>query len=166
MIRSRFSSFLCALLGTTVLLLSIGYRIPSTAQDSLSDPVVTPSLVMGEPSAKSLGDFRKAVISAAEAQFKAKEITRVQLITLRIATMHKATLERMHQACAEQVLADGAAASYGAIDWTKLAAFIKEMIPIILELIKLFAYQNYGSHNVCELTPTGYHYYSLYVLAA
>ena len=173
MIRSKFSSFLCALVGATSILLAAGYNIHSTAQDSLSDPVVTQSVVMGEPSAKSLGDFRKAVISAAEAQCKAKEITRVQLIMLRIATMNKATLERMHQACAEQVLADGAAQSYGAIDWTKLAAFIKEMIPIILELIKLFAENGYvwQTQHICYQNHSfplaiGYQWHSELHLAA
>jgi hypothetical protein len=95
--------------------------------------------VMGEPTAQSLGSFRKTLIASAEKSCKAGEMSRADLFRIRIGSMHKPTLEKMHQACAEQVLSDGQAASYGAIDWTKLAAFIKEMLPIILELIKLFA---------------------------
>lgn len=106
-------------------------------QDSLSDPA--PSVVMGEPSAKSLQEFRKVLLSTAESAVKAKELSRLDLFRLRIATMNKATLEKMHQACAEQVLVDGQATSYGAIDWTKLLAAFKEFLPILLELLKLFA---------------------------
>ena len=105
-------------------------------QDLVAD---SPAAVMGEPTAKSLASFRKALISQAEKACKAGELSRANLIRLRVATMFPGPLEKMHQACAEQVLADGQAASYGAIDWEKLAAFIKEMLPIILELIKLFA---------------------------
>lgn len=123
------------------LLLFAGLSVPSKGfgQDSLADVSVASSVVMGEPTAQSLQSFRKTLLASAEAAVKAKELSRLDLFRLRIATMNKATLEKMHQACAEQVLADGQAQSYGAIDWTKLIAFIKEMIPIILELIKLFA---------------------------
>jgi hypothetical protein len=106
-------------------------------QDSLSD--VKPSVVMGEPTSQSLTSFRKALIAAAEKSVKDKELSRLDLFRLRVATMNKATLEKMHQACAEQVLADGQAQSYGAIDWSKLLAAFKEFLPILLELIKLFA---------------------------
>jgi hypothetical protein len=105
-------------------------------QDLVGD---APVAVMGEPTAQSLGSFRKTLIASAEKSCKAGELSRADLFRIRIGSMHKPTLEKMHQACAEQVLSDGQAASYGAIDWTKLAAFIKEMLPIILELIKLFA---------------------------
>lgn len=108
-------------------------------QDSLSDAAVGSSVVMGEPSAKSLQEFRKTLLATAEAAVKAKELSRLDLFRLRIATMNKATLEKMHQACAEQVLVDGQATSYGAIDWTKLLTAFKEFLPILLELLKLFA---------------------------
>ena len=106
-------------------------------QDSLTE--VKPSVVMGEPSSQSLTSFRKSLIAAAEKAVKDKELSRLDLFRLRVATMNKATLEKMHQACAEQVLADGQAQSYGAIDWSKLLAAFKEFLPILLELIKLFA---------------------------
>lgn len=123
--------------------------LPQSRGDSLSD-VSAQSVVMGEPTAKSLGDFRKALIATAEKACKDKEITRGDLFRLRIASMHKPTLEKMHQSCAEQVLSDGQSQSYGAIDWSKLAAFIKEMIPIILELIKLFADNgHYQTQFIC-----------------
>lgn len=123
-----------------VLLFAVVFAQPkSFAQDSLSDGAVGSSVVMGEPSAKSLQEFRKTLLATAEKACKDKELSRLDLFRLRIATMNKATLEKMHQACAEQVLVDGQATSYGAIDWTKLLAVFKEFLPILLELLKLFA---------------------------
>ena len=122
-----------------VLFLAVSISAISYAQDSLSDPVVPAQAVMGEPSAKNLAEFRKAVIAQAELKFKAKEITRLQLMGLRIATTRRASLEQMHQVCAEQAIEEGAVGSYGALDWVKLTAFIKEMLPYLLEFIKLFA---------------------------
>lgn len=98
----------------------------------------SPVVQLGEPTQKSLASFRKSLIQSAEKSCKAGELSRADLFRIRIASMHKPTLEKMHQACAEQILSDGQAASYGAIDWEKLAAFLKEMLPIILELVKLF----------------------------
>jgi hypothetical protein len=106
------------------------------AQDLVADP---PVVQLGEPTAKSLAGFRKALISSAEKSCKAGELSRGDLFRIRIASMHKPTLEKMHQACAEQALSDGLAASYGALDWEKLLTLFKEWLPIILELIKLFA---------------------------
>jgi len=99
----------------------------------------SPVVQLGEPTAKSLASFRKTLIASAEKSCKAGELTRADLFRIRIASMHKPTLEKMHQACAEQALSDGMAASYGALDWEKLLAMFKAWLPIILELIKLFA---------------------------
>jgi hypothetical protein len=106
------------------------------SQDLTAEPI---AIQLGEPTSKSLVSFRKSLISSAEKSCKAGELSRADLFRIRIGSLHKPTLEKMHQACAEQILADGQAASYGAIDWEKLAAFLKEMLPIILELIKLFS---------------------------
>jgi hypothetical protein len=113
----------------------------SVAQDSLSDAdvVVTQTPVLGTPTAKSLTSFRTEVLAMASKQVKAGEISRVQMISLRFATMSPKVLEQMHQACAEQALADGAFQSYGAIDWTKLRELITEMLPVLLQLLKLFS---------------------------
>jgi hypothetical protein len=110
--------------------------IPSIAQEPKPADVV---VMLGEPSTQSLASFRKALLSSAEQAVKDKELSRLDLFRLRVATMNKNTLEKMHQACAEQVLSDGKAASYGAIDWSKLVTILKEVLPIILELIKLFS---------------------------
>ncbi len=119
-----------------VLVLAVAGCSNCFGQDLVAEPVV---VQMGEPTAKSLASFRKTLIASAEKSCKAGELSRADLFRIRIASMHKPTLEKMHQACAEQALSDGMAASYGAIDWEKMIALFKEWLPIILELIKLFA---------------------------
>ncbi len=132
-------SFRSYLFFSCLFLLTFVSQAKTYGQDSLSDPVVVSSVVMGEPTVQSLQSFRKSLLAAAEASVKAKELSRLDLFRLRIATMNKSTLEKMHQACAEQVLMDGQATSYGAIDWSKLLAAFREFLPILLELIKLFS---------------------------
>lgn len=134
-----FLSGICLLIGLVTQSVAI-------SQDSLSDTTASPSIVLGEPTEQSLAAFKTAILTQAREIANDKSLSikerveaRRNVLRLTLLTRNKATLEKMHQACAEQVLADGAAQSYGAIDWTKLAAFLKEMIPIILELIKLFA---------------------------
>lgn len=123
----------------------------AVSQDSLSDLNPIQSPVLGEPSAKSLADFRKSILEQAREIAKDPSLNliermqaRANIRRLTVLASNKVSLEKMHQVCAENALSDGIAQSYGAIDWTKLAAFLKEMIPIILELIKLFAYNAPG----------------------
>lgn len=123
-----FLSLVCLFAG----IFAVGTPVQSFAQDSAAIP-------LGEPSTKSLKEFRATILKAGEQALKAGELSRLDLMRLRLATMAPKVLEKMHQAAAEQVLSDGLCASYGAIDWTQLIAFIKEILPIILELIKLFS---------------------------
>lgn len=95
--------------------------------------------VSAEPTQENLFKFRRALLTAAEQSVKSGEITRVELFKLRIATANPAALKKIHQCCTEQVVADGKAKLLENIDWEKLLAFIKELLPIILELIKLLA---------------------------
>lgn len=107
------------------------------ADDSFVSAAVEP--VLGEPTPQNLSGFRKNLVKAAEQSFSDKEISRLDLFRIRVASMNPAVLRKMHQACAEQVLSEKKVASYGALDWDKLLAFIKEILPIILELIKMFS---------------------------
>lgn len=116
------------------------FAVNTPVQSFAQTPTVeSESIPMGEPSAKSLKEFRSTILKAGEQAVKAGELSRLDLMRLRLATMAPRVLEQIHQAAAEQVLSDGLSASYGAIDWTKLLAFVKELIPLILELIKLFS---------------------------
>ena len=42
------------------------------------------------------------------------------------------------EACADNLLKMNSAGAFGAIDWNALLAFIEKLIPLILQLIKLF----------------------------
>jgi hypothetical protein len=110
-----------------------------SAQESPLPNFTEPAVMLGEPTATSLVGFRKALISTAEQAVKSGEISRVELFKLRVATMNPKVLKQMHQACAEQVLSDGKAKSFSAIDWSKLIEIIKELLPVILQIISLFS---------------------------
>ena len=75
--------------------------------------------------------FRQNLIAAAEKAFEAKEISRAELFRLRFASLSPANLARLETAVREQAIADGH--SINAIDWVSL---IRELLPIILEIIK------------------------------
>lgn len=109
------------------------------AQETPLPSFSEPTVMLGEPTTTSLVSFRKALISTAEQAVKSGEISRVELFKLRVATMNQKVLKQMHQACAEQVLSDGKAKSFSAIDWSKLIEIIKELLPVILQIISLFS---------------------------
>ena len=127
---------------------------------------------MGEPTSKSLKEFRAALLKSGEQAVKSGELSRLDLMRLRLATMSPKMLATAHQFAAEQCLSDGLCASYGAINWDQLLAFIKELIPLILELIKLFSYAPQRSqflvYSGYESTPiaVGYHWSNDLTLAA
>jgi hypothetical protein len=134
--------------------LAEGVAWPEPGDDAVSRPVF--SVVMGEPSAKSLDVFKKVVIQTAERDFANKEIGRLELMRIKMAARNPARLKQMHQECAEQVLIEGKATSYGAIDWEKLSVFIKEILPIILEFIKFFSWMpdpNFSPFMAFTLDP-------------
>lgn len=118
---------------------------PIVVVDSTSPP-------MGEPSAKSLKEFRAAMLKVVDESVRAGELPRRASVGLRIRfTLFPEQLKAVHQAAAEQCLADGLCASYGAIDWSQLLAFLKEFIPILMEIIKMFAMQNrVHSEYLCD----------------
>jgi hypothetical protein len=75
--------------------------------------------------------FRQNLIAAAEKAFEAKEISRAELFRLRFSSLSPANLARLETAVREQAVSDGY--SPNAIDWV---ALIRELLPIILEIIK------------------------------
>ena len=85
--------------------------------------------------------FRKHLLEAAEAAVADGTISRSDMIRLRFATLMPRVCDRLEQAAAEQLAHDKgcSVASMGAIDWASLLAFIKEIMPIILQLIALFS---------------------------
>jgi hypothetical protein len=76
---------------------------------------------------------RKELIAASESAFTDGEITRAELFKIRIASLNPIVMKRIETAANEQAMFEGNAAS---VDWVKL---FKELLPIILQLIALFA---------------------------
>ena len=102
-------------------------------------PTVSESAFLADPPASKLSAFRKVLISEAEKSCKAGEISRMELFKLRIATLNPKVLKSVHQACCEHAVSEGKATSAAAIDWMKIVDVIKELLPIILQIISLFS---------------------------
>jgi hypothetical protein len=82
------------------------------------------------------------LIKAAEEAQSNGEITRGELFKIRIASISRPALRQMQQAVVEQATHEGkivAGTPIGAVNWDNLLQFIKELLPIILEIIKMFS---------------------------
>jgi hypothetical protein len=108
------------------------------AQDK-SPPSV---IAQEEATPQSLSSFRRQLIKAAEDAQREGEITRAELFKIRVTSLSRPALVKMQQAVVEQATFEGkivAGTPISAIDWSSLLQFIKEALPIILEIIKLLA---------------------------
>lgn len=86
--------------------------------------------------------FRRTLIQAAEEAQAAGEITRGELFRLRFASLRPQVAAQIEKCCAEQAASEGvlpAGSNVSAFDWTQLLAFIKELLPLILQLISIFS---------------------------
>lgn len=81
--------------------------------------------------------FREALLAAAEQSYKAGEVDRRDVFRLRLATsLLPRVLNRLEADCCDEAVFHGQVASAQAIDWQKLIPLLREMLPVILELIK------------------------------
>lgn len=111
----------------------------------------------------SANPFRRELLKAAQVAAANKEITRAQVIQLRVATLSPAFLAQAERLAVvqmafsgEEVPVDGEGRiEVGKIDWEGLAAFLEKIIPLILKLIDLFALNDGGFHHYTE---GGFHY--------
>ena len=111
--------------------------------------------------ALAIGDrvkFRRSLIEAARAARKAGDITPAQFFLLSAATRNPSTLDKMQAAVHEAAIEEGLATTQ-AIDWENLISFIEKLIPIILQLIELFASNQLDFEHSSELT--GFESYTL-----
>lgn len=91
--------------------------------------------VLGTPTELSLGSFRKHIVATAIQQRNAGELTDKDVRRIRVASIiSRRWLYDAHQAAAESALAEGAATSYAAIDWSQLIDLLIKILPIILAL--------------------------------
>jgi hypothetical protein len=99
---------------------------------------------MTEEFAAPAAGFRHALLKAAQEEHKAGRLTGWELYRVRlISALRPRKLREAQDAVADQAYAAGymAAASDGdadGFDWAALLDFIKELLPIILQIIAMF----------------------------
>lgn len=87
--------------------------------------------------------FRRALLAAAqqardEGRINGWEMFRIRTASaLQPARLREAQEAVMDQACAAGLMSDGAGDAEG-FDWAALLDFIKELLPIILQIIAMF----------------------------
>ena len=92
--------------------------------------------------------FRSALLKAAQEAAKKGELRRIDVIRLRVATLSPAFLERAQELAIIQMSFSGEEVptdedgkiEVSRIDWEGLIAFLERLIPLILKLINLFAF--------------------------
>lgn len=94
--------------------------------------------------------FKKVLLQAAEESYKSglsaaaegrplssKEISRLDLMRIRFALLNPKKAAEIESVVADQMVTDGHIAGIASIDWAAWKEIIKELLPIILEIIKL-----------------------------
>ena len=99
--------------------------------------------------------FRRALLKAAQTAAAKKEISRIQVIQLRVATLSPAFMVQAQRLAVVQMAFSGEDVPTDAdgkievsrIDWEGLAAFLERIIPLILKLLDLFAFNGGGEYH-------------------
>ena len=105
--------------------------------------------VSSEVSTSRKSEFSSAVIQAAVSAQKKGQIKRLELLQIRLAMLSPSVRARAEDLVVMDLAASGIEGVYtlgadgkidrASIDWDQLLSFIEKLIPIILDLIKLFA---------------------------
>jgi len=98
----------------------------------------------------SSNKFRSALLKSAQEAAKKGELRRIDVIRLRVATLSPAFLERAQELAVIQMALSGDEVPTDAdgkievsrIDWEGLIAFLERLVPLILKLIDLFAFNH------------------------
>jgi hypothetical protein len=89
--------------------------------------------------------FRQALIAQAEQAHSDGELSRQDLFRIRLATLNPRIANQLEEAAAEQAAsqsllpAGSSPSALGAIDWQNLLSFLRELLPLILQIIKIFS---------------------------
>lgn len=89
--------------------------------------------------------FKRALEQAAVDSYKAKQISRWDLarirmaLTFRPAAMAEAQACVIDQACSDGLMRAPADGLADAFDWNAILEFIRQLLPLILEIIKIFS---------------------------
>jgi hypothetical protein len=84
-------------------------------------------------------NFRKSLMAAAKEARDNGDISAAEYLKISIASRFPEVAQHLEAALQEAAAEQGLANATGAVDWSKLKDFFKTVLPIILELIKLFA---------------------------
>jgi hypothetical protein len=103
----------------------------------------------------SANPFRRALLKAADAAAKKGELKRADVIRLRVATLSPAFLERAQELAVIQMSFSGeevpvdenGKVDVSKIDFEKLLDFLERLLPLILKLISLFAFNGGGVYH-------------------
>lgn len=79
--------------------------------------------------------FRKNLLQAATEERNAGNISRWQMMQLRVATLRPQVMEQLEELATQEAVIYGATKSSQEIDWDSLLDFLKEILPLLLEFI-------------------------------
>lgn len=139
----QFAKVLLCSVVLVVVLCSFGVAM---AQDA--EPVAPPKSDVVQKVAEN--KFRRVLLKAAQEAAAKKEISRADVVRLRVASLSPAFLAQAEKLAVLQMAFSGVEVpqvpldadgkiEVGKIDWDALLAFIEKLIPLILQLIDLFA---------------------------
>lgn len=88
-----------------------------------------------------MGNFREKLIQAAQDAVKAGEISRLDAFRIRLHTLRPEVCARLENEVAGEMQAAGVPLTMGAdgFDWSQLLTTLREWLPAILEVLKLFS---------------------------
>ena len=121
----------------------------SQTQPTVSKPVVvTQKDVTSVFKELSENKFRQQLIQAAVSAQKKNEISRLDLLRIRVASFSPSLIKKAEDLAVIQMAASGEEGPFSldangeivreTIDWSGLATFLEKLIPLILELIRVF----------------------------
>ena len=102
----------------------------------------------------SSNKFRSALLKAAQEAAKKGELKRIDVVRLRVATLSPAFLERAQELALVQMsfsgeevpTDDNGKIDVSRIDFEKLLDFLERLLPLLLKLLDLFAFNAGGFH--------------------
>lgn len=151
MIKLKFASMFAAaffLLCPQLATAQLGHKTPSDVQGILATVTAPKQKSSDVPIQKSRSEISVELIKAATTLQKKGEITRLQLVRLRVAMLSPAFRAKVEDLAVIQMAASGEDGPFEidengeirreTINWEGLATFLEKLVPLVLALIKAF----------------------------
>ena len=124
------------------------YSYPTVSYGSSGGAVVSSAAVPGNAvSILRRSDFRKSLMAAAKAARENGEISVAQYFKIAAMSRVPRVAENLKAAIHEAAIEEGIATAES-IDWDAIIAFIEKLIPLIIQLIDLFSYNDALSKEI------------------